>query len=102
MNQQEKDNTARLIDGNWLFQKDNKEYRLFISPTDCTLQIFEENKNVYEEEFYHKTGWFGEELLFTDKGKYFATFADENKLNFGEREKNNERKLLWYSEFKRI
>ena len=101
-NKEKQEKTARLIDGNWLYKKDNTEYMLFISGTKCTFQIFENNIKKITDEFYHKTAWLGSELVFTDKRKYFARFANEKKLVFGERDAKNDGFLLWEYEFKRV
>ena len=94
----------QYLNGNWLYKKDNIEYKQYLSDTDCTLQIFKDGIRTMLDEFSHQSIWDGDILIFrTSKTYYFVKDADENKLIFGEREKMmNEYEPKWEHIFTRV
>jgi hypothetical protein len=94
---------ANYANGQWTYKKENIEHKVYISDLGCTYQILEDGIQIEKIDFSRKAAWFGDLLLFTDKMKYFVSFANDERLIFGEAKgvlKGGE--ILWKYEFERV
>jgi hypothetical protein len=95
--------TEKLIYGNWIFKSKEEEICIEISKEKTTLiKKKNDEKNVVET-FDSNCHWFNEQLLFIDGGqKYYAKFANDEKMVFGEVEAPILNRIVWEEDFLRI